>query len=32
LKCFIIVRGGIQPWDIVPQFPLSWRLWQPNLT
>src|SRR4030042_2172237 len=32
LKCSIIVRGGIQPLDIVPRYLLSWRLWQPNLT
>src|SRR4030042_3209193 len=32
LKCSIIVRGGIQPLDIVHRYLLSWRLWQPNLT
>jgi hypothetical protein len=22
----------LQPWDIVPLFPLRWMLWQPNVT
>jgi len=31
LKCSIISRGSIQPWDIVPQFSLNWMLRQPNV-
>src|SRR3990172_6201208 len=32
LKCSIIGRGGIQPWDTGPRYHLNWRLWQPNST